>query len=297
MASLVAPVIPETQNPIESLFKGYAAVASINNRRRQMELGMEKMAFNQALQESKFDLDRRELALDTAYKGSQLELKERGLSQAAENLRFKQGIDDQQIAASTEMMGKVNSLDVPRHSPEWRDKIGDILLESGGAAMTPEYKQLQSQLKAEKDPAFRTRQITFDTRLENLGLDKKSLYTALENPDVAVKTDASAPDKVFLFGGKQFVQKKDAQGVTTYDEQPIYMPIEKKTWDTLRSGYQSLYGKGGSRPAPEPGAKVLDADTVRSIATEIKKAHPDWTIDQIKTEVRATATRNGYGLQ
>jgi len=241
MPEILPAIVPTPSNvPNENYLRGLALVAALNEKKsansRMIQQLQEKIRNDDLQHQAAME------RASTAAQHYQDESEIQGLrvQQQNEALHFKEGRTQEQLQAGKSLLQQVNAIDKPKHSQEWRDSVSDALLDNPDAAGTPEYKQFQDVLKREKNPTFRSQQITLDQRIQGLGINKGSVYKALENPEL-VENAPDMPGRVKVYAGHQQIQVNDGKGNMVNTMVPVYVPVKQDTWKRLQDTYKQIY--------------------------------------------------------
>lgn len=292
MANLVAPDLPKDYNPAETLFQGFMAVASVNNRKKALALEEQKMAQDIVLKDRQLDLQARGQNLD-------YQVASEGQKVLAEEKMFKMGKTTAQLKAAAALTSGVRSIKAPLGSQEWKTEALNHLLNNPDAQQTPAYESIYEQVKP-RATNTNLGQKAYNGLIQNLGIDKNLINRAIENPQSFTKAEAQGKIGIHVGDVDEQIPVLDEDGkpqtgpdgqpVMKAGVRPVYQNINKSSWEALKK-YRETYGDD------ESTGKELDLETAKRITAEIKHAHPDWDKERIKNEAIITARRNGYEFQ
>lgn len=289
MASLAAPVIPESYNPMDSFLRGFSVVAQINQRRQQSEMLMQKMALEADLKEKAFEFKQAESLLEFKQAEKAFELKQKQVAGATERTaermdlsarrleletkkqefaedKFRSEIDDTQaLLTDIQHLSKV-----PAGTPERNAKLAEIAAKHPYASRNSLGKSVIAKEWEDHEGAVKSRVKLFHDKLDRFKLP----YDAFENPQEWVPR----PDK------KRYREIVDATG------RPQIVTIDDSTFKTLDKEFRNIVGASTiapSRQMEEVDNKELDADTAKTLLNETGGD---------KAKARQLALERGYKL-
>jgi hypothetical protein len=185
------------------------------------------------------------------------------------------GMNQEAVDAAANLVDYVGKATAPAHTQEWRDYVGQGLIDNPAAANTPQYKFFQRKLDKEKDPTLRSAQITLDGQVEEMGFKKADInrvYAAMDNPELIV-TDPTSPGKTFINMGttNEVVRtyapdpKHPGQQILIEGVAPVpkLQPFDTNMFNKIKESRAKLWGD-----SPPPALQTKPTAQVPVITTE-----------------------------
>src|SRR6266446_4979634 len=117
------------QRGIDNFMKGFSLMAAINQRKNQTALALERLQNEARHHDQMYEIGINNERGRADRNAEMTEIYKARLAEKDQTDAYRQGRTIEQTNASNDMVDKIRKIDAPEHTQEYRDAVGDILLD------------------------------------------------------------------------------------------------------------------------------------------------------------------------